>query len=47
MNILRVLLVIIVISVETALRQAEEFQVSLEDEITRLLIHGFLHLLGI
>lgn len=36
----------IVISVETALRQSQEYEQSLEDEITLLLIHGFLHLLG-
>ncbi len=36
----------IVISVETAIRQAEKFGVSVEDEILRLLIHGALHLLG-
>jgi len=36
----------IVISVETALRQAEGSGQSLEREITWLLIHGALHLLG-
>lgn len=36
----------IVISVETAARQAVEAGDSFEDEITRLLVHGALHLLG-
>ncbi len=36
----------IVISVETAARQAVEAGDSFENEITRLLIHGALHLLG-
>lgn len=36
----------IVISVETALRQAREGGVSLSTEITSLLVHGLLHLLG-
>lgn len=36
----------VVISVETALRQSQEQGVSFEDEFLRLLIHGFLHLLG-
>lgn len=36
----------IVISVETALRQAEERGASLEDELDVLLAHGVLHLLG-
>jgi len=36
----------IVISVESALRQAEEYGHSFETEMARLLIHGALHLLG-
>ncbi len=36
----------IIISVETAKRQAEEMGHSLERELKVLLIHGFLHLLG-
>lgn len=36
----------IIISVETAMRQAEEMGHSLEKELKVLLIHGFLHLLG-
>lgn len=36
----------IVISVDTALRQAADYGASLEDELRRLLIHGMLHLLG-
>ena len=36
----------VVISVETAARQAREGQCSLYDEVTVLLIHGILHLLG-
>lgn len=36
----------IVISVDTAKRQAEYIGHSLEEEIKRLLVHGFLHLLG-
>ncbi len=36
----------IVISLEYAERQALEMEVSLEDEVKRLLIHGCLHLLG-
>ena len=36
----------IVISVETAGRQAEEMGHSLEEEIDILIIHGLLHLLG-
>jgi len=36
----------IVISVETALRQAEELGHSFEEEVERLLVHGILHLLG-
>ncbi|MEE8383304.1 MAG: rRNA maturation RNase YbeY [Thermodesulfobacteriota bacterium] len=36
----------VVISVETAKRQAKENDIILQDEITFLLIHGILHLLG-
>ncbi|HBN08072.1 MAG TPA: rRNA maturation RNase YbeY [Cyanobacteria bacterium UBA8530] len=36
----------IVVSIETAIRQAKEIGNSLEREITFLLIHGLLHLLG-
>ncbi len=36
----------IVISIDTARRQAKEMGHSLEDEIKRLLVHGFVHLLG-
>lgn len=36
----------IVISVETASRQAGEYNHSLDDEIDELLFHGLLHLLG-
>ena len=36
----------VVISAETALKQAGELGVSLEDEVARLLCHGVLHLLG-
>ncbi len=36
----------IVISVETAARQARDFKVSLEEELGRLVVHGVLHLLG-
>lgn len=36
----------IYISIDTALRQAAEYGVSLHDEIKRLVIHGILHLLG-
>ncbi len=36
----------IVVSMETAGRQAREFKVSLEEEIGRLVVHGVLHLLG-
>jgi probable rRNA maturation factor len=36
----------VVISVDTAARQAEDRGVSLIDEVTILLVHGFLHLLG-
>ena len=36
----------VVISVETARRQSREANSTLQDEITFLLIHGILHLLG-
>ena len=36
----------IAISIETAARQARSFNVNLQSEMTRLLIHGILHLLG-
>jgi rRNA maturation RNase YbeY len=36
----------VVISMETAKRQASEFGHSLRDEVARLLVHGVLHLLG-
>ncbi|MBV9263154.1 MAG: rRNA maturation RNase YbeY [Candidatus Eremiobacteraeota bacterium] len=36
----------VVISVETARRQAAEYDASLQREIYRLLIHGLLHLMG-
>lgn len=36
----------VVISVETARRQAREAHLPLHDEMTHLLIHGILHLLG-
>ena len=36
----------VVISVETAIKQAKELGYTLKEELTRLLIHGTLHLLG-
>lgn len=36
----------VLISVDTARRQAEKYSLTLDEEITRLLIHGILHLLG-
>lgn len=36
----------VVISVDTAARQAAEYDAPLEREVDRLLIHGLLHLLG-
>ena len=36
----------VVISLETAQKQAKNLGVSLADEVFRLLIHGILHLLG-
>jgi len=36
----------VVISVDTAQRQAAEYEAPLQNEINRLLIHGILHVLG-
>ena len=36
----------VVISLPTACRQAQEYKTSIKHEILRLLIHGFLHLIG-
>lgn len=36
----------LVISIPTAKRQAREFEVTLRDELLRLVVHGLLHLLG-
>jgi probable rRNA maturation factor len=36
----------VVVSVETARRQADEHGQSLDDEVEMLLVHGLLHLLG-
>ena len=36
----------VIISLATARRQAVEYKVSLQDEVTHLLVHGVLHLLG-
>jgi probable rRNA maturation factor len=36
----------VVISVDTALRQAAEAAISVQDELSHLLVHGILHLLG-
>ncbi len=36
----------VVISIDTALRQAREYRVSPASRLRRLLIHGFLHLIG-
>lgn len=36
----------VVISIETAARQAEEYGQTLDQELGRLLAHGILHLLG-
>ncbi len=36
----------VVISVDTAKRQAADYDVSLQDELSHLLVHGILHLLG-
>jgi len=45
-NLSPVLLGDVVISMQTAKRQAKEFGHSLREEIERLLVHGILHLLG-
>ena len=34
------------ISIERADRQAQEYRVSLDDEVKRLIVHGILHLVG-
>lgn len=36
----------LVISLDTAKRQAKKYKVTLSEEIARLIIHGLLHLLG-
>jgi probable rRNA maturation factor len=36
----------VIISAETARRQAGEYGVALQDEVAHLLVHGILHLLG-
>lgn len=36
----------VIISVDTARRQAAEYAVSVQDEVAHLLVHGVLHLLG-
>ena len=36
----------VVISLETAWRQAQAYGVTLEEEVARLLVHGVLHLVG-
>lgn len=36
----------VVISVDTAQRQAAGYEATLDDELRRLLIHGMLHLVG-
>ncbi len=36
----------VVISIDTALRQAREYRLSTASRLRRLLIHGFLHLIG-
>ena len=36
----------VIISIDTARRQAAEYAVSLQDEVSHLLVHGVLHLLG-
>ncbi len=36
----------VIISIDTARRQAAEYVVSLQDEVSHLLVHGVLHLLG-
>lgn len=36
----------VIISVDTARRQAKRYQLTLHDEVAHLLVHGVLHLLG-
>ncbi|MDQ2818632.1 MAG: rRNA maturation RNase YbeY [Candidatus Eremiobacteraeota bacterium] len=36
----------VIISIETACRQAEQYKADLESEVLRLLVHGTLHLCG-
>jgi probable rRNA maturation factor len=36
----------VVISIDTARRQAKEYRITLGDEVSHLLVHGVLHLLG-
>src|SRR5271169_5212713 len=36
----------VVISIDTALRQAREYRVTPSSRLRRLLVHGFLHLIG-
>lgn len=36
----------VIISLDTARRQADEYRLALEDEVSHLLVHGILHLLG-
>ena len=36
----------VVISIDTAIQQAREFRISVASRLRRLLIHGFLHLIG-
>lgn len=36
----------VIISLETASRQADEHSLALQDEVAHLLVHGILHLLG-
>jgi probable rRNA maturation factor len=36
----------VVISIDTAIRQAREYRVTPSARLRRLLIHGFLHLIG-
>ena len=36
----------VIVSIETARRQATEFAVPLDDEVAHLVVHGILHILG-
>ncbi len=36
----------VIISMDTARRQAAEFAIAIQDEVAHLLVHGILHLLG-